>query len=202
MRNLTIRHGLQRTVAALAVAMLPAVAGADASNYNYLQLDYRNGEIGGVDTIGWRVNGSFRFAESFFVQASHQQAALDEDIQDFDLDSDASVLAGGFIFSENATASIYGTIGYREEVDDVQVGVTSSEDTFEGTDFGLGARINLSPEAELKLAANHVDFGDNNEQTIPSAELVYRFSRRVAGSAQYQRKDDFNMYGLGLRVYF
>lgn len=189
-------------VAAVALGLMPALAQADASNYNYLQLDYRNGEIGGFDMHGWHATGSFRFLEDFFIAASRTDSELNEEIPDFRFDSNSTTASLGFIFAENATASIFGSIGYREDEDRTRFQGDRSEEQLDGYDLGLGARINLSPEAELRLGANHVDFGDGNDLTIPSVALLYKFTRRVAGNVDYQRKDGYDTVGLGFRFYF
>lgn len=185
-----------------ALSLMSALAQADASNYNYLQLDYQNGDTGEVDIDGWRATGSYRFSDDFFVAAAYSGFDLNEEIDGVNLDGDDATGSLGFIFAENATASIFGTAGYRRSELRTQIAEAEERETVSGYDLGLGARINLSPEAELRLGVNYADFGDGLDQTTPSVGLVYRFTRRVAGSAEYQGDNDANIMSLGFRFYF
>lgn len=187
---------------AAALSLVPALAQADASNFNFLQLDYQNGDTGEVDIGGWRATGSYRFLEDFFVAAAWSEFDLDEEIPGMSLEGDDATASLGFIFAENATASVFGTAGYRRSELRTEIGGFEGRETVNGYDVGLGTRINLSPEAELRLGVNYADFGDGIDQTTPSVALVYRFTRHVAGSVEYQGDNDANIMSLGFRFYF
>jgi len=186
-----------------AAALVPGLAMADASNFNYVQGGYLTGSVGGVDVHGWGLEGAFQLNERTFLQGTFNSVNLDENIPNFRFDSEGYRVGAGFIFGQNPTASVYGTASYVEIKDSGRFNQTRFTDRYTGYDLGLGARINLAPEAELKLAVNHTDLGrDGGEQTVPSAELVYKFTPQIAGVAAYSRKSSNDMLGLGFRFYF
>ncbi len=188
----------------LAVAVLaPGLALADASNFNYVQGGYLTGAIGGVDVHGWGVEGNVQLNERTFLRGTFNRLNLDENIPNFRFDSEGHSFGAGFIFGQNPTASVYGTLSYVEIKDRFRFNLDRFTDRYTGYDLGLGARINLTPEAELKLAVNHTDLGrDGGDQTVPSVELVYKFTNQIAGVAGYSRKSSDDMLGLGFRFYF
>ena len=203
---MSIRNDVARSAAVLALVAGGAVAGlsqqaaADAADYNYLQAQYINGDVMDIDVDGWQVDGSFRLGRSVFVAGRYFDAELNQDFPG-QLDYDSGTISLGYIFGGNETATVYGTVGARQ--DRVRFGgAGASRDSEEGLDLGLGARLNLSREAELKVAVNYVDLGDNIEMTIPSAELVYSFTPNLAGVLNYEQEDDFSKVGLGLRFNF
>jgi len=186
-----------------AAALLPVMALADASNFDYVEGGYLTGKIGGVDVHGWGIAGRAQVAERFFVQGAYSDVNLNETIPGFRFDSDGYIIGVGYIFGENSTASVYGTVSYVEIRDRARVGIDRFRDRYDGYDLGLGVRINLIDDVELKLGVNHTDLGrDGGDATVPSAELVYQFTPQLAGVASYSRNSDDGMLGLGFRFYF
>lgn len=186
-----------------AVALVPGLALADASNFNYMEGRYLTGSIGGVDVHGWGIEGNFQLSDRAFLRGTFDRVNLDENIPNFRFDSEGHSFGGGFVFGANPTASLYGTAQYVEIKDRTRVNLNRFTDRYTGYDLGVGARINLTPEAELELAVNHTDLGrDGGDVTVPSGALVYKFTPQFAGVARYSRKSSNDMLGLGFRFYF
>ncbi|MGM0633480.1 MAG: outer membrane beta-barrel protein [Pseudomonadota bacterium] len=197
-----VRFGVVLTfVVGGAAAGLSSQAAAEASDYNYLQAAYINGDVLDEDVDGWQLDGSFRLGRSLFVAGRYSEMSLDQNGSER-LDNDTGSISLGYIFGANETASVYGTVGARKEKFRYRTEMSSSSLSEEGYELGLGARINLSREAELKVAVHYVDLGNNLEMTVPSAELVYSFTPDLAGVVNYEEEDDFSKVGLGVRFHF
>lgn len=193
----------------VASAMLPAVVLAEASNYNYVEARYLNGDRFGFDVNGWGMEGSVRIDERWFLTAGFSDLNNDARRREFRYSEDSQQLGLGFIMGENETASVYASVAYSKlrtggrltdfpEVGDVQ----RESDRLNGYDLGLGVRINLVPDTELHVAVNYIDYGSGNDVTIPSVGLIYNFTDEWAGFVDYQYKSDRDMIGLGIRFYY
>lgn len=186
----------------LAGLMVPGLALADASDYNYIEGAYLQGETGGVDVDGFGVEASLEFVDRILAVASFTDLGLDDDAPGADLDGDIQSIGLGYIFGRNETASVYGTVSYIEYDVRGRLGARTFGDDNQGAQFELGARMNLSPEAELFVAVKHTDLGAGDEETAPGVGLVYQFLPALSGTLTFERNDDDDVMGLGLRLTF
>lgn len=182
--------------------MAPGLALADASDYSYIEGAYLQGEIGGVEVDGFGVDASLEFFDRMLAVASFTDLGLDDDTAGTDLDGDIQSIGLGYIFGRNETASVYGTVSYVEYDVSGRLGAFTFADDSEGAQFELGARMNLSPEAELYVAVKHIDLGEGDEETTPGVGLVYQFLPSLSGTLTYDRNSDDDLMGLGLRLTF
>ncbi|MEX0738568.1 MAG: outer membrane beta-barrel protein [Pseudohongiella sp.] len=180
----------------------PGLALADASDYSYIEGSYLQGESGGVEIDGFGVNASLEFFDRILAVASFTDLGLDDDSPGADLDGDIQSVGLGYVFGRNETASVYGTVSYIEYDVRGRLGSVTFGDDSEGAQFELGARMNLSPEAELVVAVKHTDLGQGDEDTTPGVGLVYQFLPALAGTLTYSRNSDDDLMGLGLRLTF
>ena len=187
---------------ALAAALLvPGFAWAQASNFNYVDLSYQQGEVDHLDVDGWNLEGSLEVTPQIFVEGFYSKLDLDESRTNFDIDSRAMGFGIGYIFGQNEMGNVYGTLGYV----DVKNRVTTPGGYFRNSDdgfsVGLGTRLTLGPQAELRLEADYTEIGrDDSLET--SAALIYSFTPQFAGIAEYSRDSDSHAVGVGVRYYF
>lgn len=182
--------------------MLPGVALADASDYDYVEGAYLQGETNGVEIDGFGVNASLEFVDRILAVARFTDLGLDDDSPGVDVDGDIRSMGLGYVFGRNETASVYGTVSYIKYDIRGHIGGLSFGDDSEGAQFELGARMNLSPAAELSVAVKHTDLGQGDEDTVPGVGLVYQFLPALAGTLTYSRNADDDLMGLGLRLNF
>lgn len=183
-------------------ALLPGLAMADAANFNYVEVGYLTGKQSGTDINGWGMRGSVELVERFFLTAGFSDLNDDTGRDDFRYSMDNKAIGLGYVFGENPTASVYGTVSYVDMNFSTRVDSMRFSSDADGYELGLGARINASPEAEVRLAVKHSDLGGGDTNTIPSVALIYKFTRQLAGFAEYERKTDYEQLGLGFRIYF
>ncbi|OFE11100.1 hypothetical protein PHACT_14685 [Pseudohongiella acticola] len=182
--------------------VMPGLALADASDYSYIEGAYLQGEISEVEVDGFGVEASLEFIDRFLAVASFTDLDQDDDGIGADLEGDITSVGLGFIFGRNETASVYGTVSHIEYDVRGRLGAFVFGDDSEGAQFELGARMNLSPEAELYVAAKHTDLGEDDGDTALDAGLVYQFLPALSGMLTYSRNDDDDIMGLGLRLNF
>lgn len=190
-------------VAGLITGLLaPGLVLADASDFNYVEASYQQGEVDDVDVDGFGIKASLEFFDRFLAVASYTDLGLEDSSPGFDLEGDTTTIGLGYIFGQNETASLYGTVSYIEASYGGRVGGIGFRDDDEGAQFELGARMNVGPQAEFYLAVTHTDLGSDNSDTAPSAGLVYQFLPALAGTVSYSRTSDYDRLGLGLRFNF
>ncbi len=186
----------------LAGLMVPGLVLADSSDYSYIEGSYLQGEISDVEIDGFDVEASVEFLDRILAVASYTDLGLDEDTAGVDLEGDIQSVGLGYIFGRNDTASVYGTASYIEYDVRGRLGAFTFADDSDGVQFELGARMNLSPEAELFVKVKHIDLGEGDEETTPGVGLVYRFLPALSGTLTYDRNSDDDLMGLGLRLTF
>lgn len=186
----------------LAGLLVPGMALADASGFNYVEGAFLQGEINGVEVDGGGVNASLEFVDRFLAVASFTDLGLDDDTPGTDIDGDIQSIGLGYIFGRNETASVYGTVSYIEYDIRGRLGAFSFDDDSEGVQYELGARMNISPQAEFFVAVTHTDLGEGDDETVPGIGLVYQFLPALSGTLTYERNSDDNLMGLGLRLNF
>jgi len=182
--------------------MAPGLALADASDYSYLEGSYQQGEASGIEFDGFGIDASLEFFDRVLAVASYSDLGLDEDTPGAELDREVQSFGLGYIFGRNETASVYGSVSYIEYDVRGRLGVIAFGDDSEGALFELGARMNLSPDAELYVAVKHTDLGQGDEETTPGVGLVYQFLPALSGTLTYDRNSDDDTMGLGLRLTF
>lgn len=186
---------------ALGVSLLvPGTVLAEASNFNYVEAAYLQGDIDGLDVDGWEVEGSVEVTEQVFLFADYARLELDEDLG-FDAEADLQRIGAGYIFGENATGNFFGTLAYARVDEEASFGSVSTSDDDDGYSLGLGTRFNLGSQAEVRFGVNYTDLGEG-DSLVTSAALVYNFAPFLAGVAEYSRDDDTDSIGLGVRFYF
>jgi len=182
--------------------MAPGLALADASDYSYIEGTYLQGDISDVEIDGYAIEASLEFVDRILAVASFTDLGLDDDTAGADLEGDIQAFGLGYIFGRNDTASVYGTASYIEYDVRGRLGAFTFADDGDGVQFELGARMNLSPEAELYVAVKHTDLGQGDEETTPGVGLVYRFLPALSGTLTYDRNSEDDIMGLGLRLTF
>lgn len=182
--------------------MAPGLALADASDYSYIEGTYLQGDISDVEIDGYAIEASLEFVDRILAVASFTDLGLDDDTAGADLEGDIQAFGLGYIFGRNDTASVYGTASYIEYDVRGRLGAFTFADDSDGVQFELGARMNLSPEAELYVAVKHTDLGQGDEETTPGVGLVYRFLPALSGTLTYDRNSEDDIMGLGLRLTF
>ncbi len=185
-----------------AACLFPALCLADASDYNYAQAGFLDGDLSGQETTGWTFEGSAELLDRTYLRVNFADRSLDEDRNDLEIELRSKSLGLGYVFGENNTASVYGYGGYIETESDTFLDGSRQSGGEHGAIFEVGARVNLSPQAELRLQVDHVDAGAGNEETTPAVGLVYEFTSRIAGTLDYSETSGDSVMGLGLRVYF
>tara|TARA_R100001039_G_C1854118_1_gene115836 strand:- start:1775 stop:2359 length:585 start_codon:yes stop_codon:yes gene_type:complete len=186
----------------LAGVMMPGLALADSSHYNLIEGAYLQGEINGVEVDGFGVEASLEFFDRILAVASFTDLGLDDDTAGTDLEGDVKSIGLGYIFGRNETASVYGSASYIDSDVRGRLGAFTFAEDSEGVQFELGARMNLSPEAEFFVAVKHTDLGEGDEETTPGVGLVYQFLPALSGTVTFDRNADDDMMGLGLRLNF
>lgn len=182
--------------------LAPGLALADASDYSYVEGAYLQGEINGVDVDGFGVKASLEFVDRILAVASYTDLGLDDNSPGVDINGDIQSIGLGYIFGRNETASLYGTISYIEYDVRGRLGAFTFGNNSEGVQFELGARMNLSPQAEFFAAVTHTDLGQGDDDTTPQFGLVYQFLPALSGTLSYSRNSDDDLLGLGLRFNF
>jgi predicted porin len=181
--------------------LFPAVCLADASNYNYVEGNFLQGEIADTDVDGWGAEASFRFVDRAFLIGKYQTLELDESIPGLRLEGRSTQLGLGYVFGENETATVYGTASYMKAEFRSRFNGVRFDDDADGYEIAAGVRINLGPQTELNASVAHYDL-DGNSDTVPKVGLVYKFTSNFAGTVNYSWNSDDNTLGLGLRFYF
>ncbi|KKO05438.1 outer membrane beta-barrel protein [Pseudohongiella sp.] len=187
--------------------MAPGLALADANEYSYVEVAYLQGESAGIEVDGFGINASLEIVDRILAVASFTDLGLDDDSPGNDFDGDIQSFGLGYIFGRNETASVYGTASYIEY--DVRgrlglgrLGAFTFDEDSEGARFELGARMNISPEAEFFVAVKHTDLGAGDNETVPGVGLEYEFLPALSGTLTYERNSDEDLMGLGLRLIF
>lgn len=182
----------------VAAVLVPCLALADANDYSYVEGSYLSGEREGLDVNGAGASVSFRLTDQLFLLGKISDISQDDKLFSSNHSEELYQAGAGFVVLENQTGSFYGTVSYIE-------GRAESSENFSGHDLGIGVRVNLSQEMELKVALNHTELTEGRGGvTMPSAELVYKFLGQLAGVANYSyntRDSSDYMVGLGLRFY-
>lgn len=187
---------------ALAAALLvPGLAWAQASNFNFIEASYQQGEVNDLDVDGWNLEASLEVAPQVFVEGFYSKLSLDESIPGFDIDARAMGFGLGYIFGQTDFGNVYGTIGYVDVNNRLTVGGRRVRDNDDGFSLGLGTRFNLSQQAELRLEADYTEI-DSDDSFEVSAALLYSFSPQLAGFAEFSRDSDSHAVGVGMRFYF
>lgn len=197
-----VSKGLILAGSLLPAVMLPAVCMADYTNYNFIEGNYLQGERSEFDVDGWRFNGSFKFTERAFVSAAYEALELDESIPGLRLEGDKKQIGLGYIFGENDTASVFGSISYVRLDGLIRFDDVSVSDDEDGYELALGVRMNLGAQAELNFGVTHLEVDRSDSETVPEIGLFYKFTERFAGVANYKKKSDDDTIGLGVRFYF
>lgn len=182
--------------------MVPGLALADASEYSYVEGAYLQGNSAGVDVDGFGIIASLEIVDRVLAVASFTDLGLDDDSPGTDFDGDIQSIGLGYIFGRNETASVYGTVSYIEYDVRGRVGAFTFGDESEGARFELGARMNISSEAEFFVAVKHTDLGEGENETVPGIGFEYEFMHALSGTLTYERNSDDDLLGLGLRLNF
>lgn len=182
--------------------ILPGVALADASHYSYVEGLYLQGETHGVEVDGFGIEASLEFVDRVLAVASFTDLGLDDDSPVADSNGVIKSVGLGYIFGRNETASVFGTVSYIEYDVSGRLGAFTFGEDNEGAQFKLGARMNISPEAEFFVAVKHTDLGEGDSETIPGIGFEYEFLHALSGTLTYERNSDEDLMGLGLRLNF
>jgi hypothetical protein len=169
--------------------LMPTIALADASNYNFAELQYLDGKLNSRNYDGFGFNGSFELTEEVFVLGRFSE------MKSSGIKLRGQQLGLGYVFGSNDTGSVYGALGY---VSKSRTG-RSSEDGFS---IDLGARMNLNPSAELNVGATYANFGSGDDAVAVTAGMVYRFAENISGVLNYSHRSRDRVLGLGLRLSF
>lgn len=182
--------------------MVPGLAHADASDYSYVEAAYLQGETGSVEIDGFGVKASLEIVDRILAVASFTDLGLDDDSAGTDFDGDIQSFGVGYIFGRNETASVYGAVSYIEYDISGRLGAFTFGGDDDGAQFKLGARMNISAQAEFFVAVKHTDLGEGDDETVPGVGLVYQFLPALSGTLSYERNSDDDLMGLGLRLTF
>lgn len=181
-----------RGIAAAATAGLALGANAADIDYDYAELRFVDTEIGSVDGDGFKIGGSLRLNEEWFVLGSYSNL-------DFDFGIDGSVLeiGGGYIYPNSERIDLVG-IGKIIRADvDAGSGVDADE-----TGFGLagGIRGRFSPQIEGRAFANYTDVGDSD--TFLELAGDYYFNDSLSAGISLEVLGDADTLTFGVRWYF
>ena len=160
--------------------------------YDYAELRFVDTEIGSVDGDGFKIGGSFRLTEEWFLLGSYSNL-------DFDFGIDGSLLefGGGYIYPNSDNVDLVAIAKIIRADIDAGSGVDADE-----TGFGLagGIRTMFTPQIEGRAFANYVDVDDSD--TFLELAGDYHFNEQLSAGISLEVLGDADTLTFGVRWYF
>jgi len=180
-------------------ALIPGTVMAEASNFNFIEAKYLTGEVADLDADGWAVQGNVELGSNFFLTAGASTQDLDDGGVRADFEHQNIGL--GYVFYEDSVLGVlFGKFSLvNAETKLRRPGRGRSDD--DGWAIGVGSRIDLTNQTELRFGLDYADYG-RNDSFVPSVGVVHSFTPQFAGVAELSREEDGHTIGLGLRFYF
>mgnify|MGYP000114215377 FL=1 len=188
----------------LASLLTPGFCLAEASNFNYVEIDYLQQKIdilgGDVDFNGFELSGSYEVNDEVFVSARYADVSLDEDVPGLKADVDGYALGVGYIFGSNSTATVFGELSYVDQSAKASDGLTgtSAKADADGISAGFGVRMNTSERTELNFGLSYVDF-DEGGASLGYVEFVFEFVEDFSGTLNFASSEGDTSAGFGVR---
>lgn len=192
----------------LAAVLLPMAASAADFDYSYADLAYSRAHsssvFGWYDTgIGYRLDGSFGFAQHWFVEAAYQHDSFDFDgpvlfSSNPRLEPERKTLGAGFHTALADRLDIVGHADYVDATTKFDLAPYSDDLNDHGYLVGVGLRFQATPALELDAGLDYDDVAYGQEPTC--GELYCANVRQdgkenvLSAAARYR----FGMFGLGL----
>ena len=182
--------------AILGVAALAAAPSAAADiDWNYAQVGIERTDIdlggGDIDGNGFRLEGSYGFAENYFVFGSF--ATSDIDVGSIDVDFDVLAAGVGIHSSTSATMQYFGQLGFVDFEGD---GGSES-----GLLAAVGVRNEFSAQFEGKAALEYFEPVEDSELGL-LLEGLYEFNEQFGATVDVRLSDDITRFGVNFRVMF
>lgn len=181
----------------LAVAWLaaaPLAAHASDMSYTFVEGGFAQADIDGVSSTldGFYLRGSAAFTDHLHLSADY----VDVSKSGVDFQQYSVGLGGRYPLSP--TLDLTGRVAWVRA--EAGVGPFSASDDGYGVTGGLRGR--LGERFELEGNVSYFDVGSGSGDTAAGVAARYFFTDSLAVTADFQRYDDVNLWGLGARVNF
>lgn len=187
----------------LSLLLLPAIALSDAYDFNYIDIAYLNeiGDEGEDDLYGFGVDVSMEIDERSFVHGGYAHMELDENIPNVSLSGHGVLFGMGYVLSSNERGVFYGTAAIMDVSVTAKVDGVSFSESESGYSVGLGFRMNVGENAEVKGSYNHIDI-DISKARVFEWDLVYHAWDNVSWVLKLGRdfENDSDTTGIGARI--
>jgi len=193
---------MNRKALSIALLLLAGPAMAADISYNFAQVGYQWTTLEDVlpgldvDGDGFGVGGSFEVGDSWFIQASYQQASFD-----FGVDFDQLSAGVGYHVAMTPNADFFAVLSYVAVEASVS-GPVSGSASENGYGATIGVRAMVTEKLELDGTIGYVDLGDGADSTTLGAAAIYNFTDIFSLGVDVGFEDDAVSYGLGGRFYF
>lgn len=189
------------------LSFLVSGAAIAAPNYNFIELDYVDVEIGPGDGDGWAIGGSGLVHPNIYLLGRYTD--LEDDESGFDLEVEQISLGAGVQSPlQNDNVSVFGQLTYEDFDAEARI---PGLPTLSGSDSGFavegGARFDINPMFEINGAVRYIDVSD-----FYDGEFGFRVGALwnalpwLAVSLDYDEVDaefgDVEQLQLGARVYW
>ncbi len=178
--------------AALLAGFLASAQAADF-DYNYVQVEYQDRDLDGLDGDAFRFSGSVDLGDRFNLLGSY--ATGEVTTGPWDLDFDELSLGIGFHAPVADSTDVLATLQAVSHDQDA-VG----DDT--GYRIGLGIRSQLADNVELTAGVDYLDIYDRDDTTFTIGSRFYLNKATSLGISYSSSSEDVETFSGGLRIDF
>lgn len=193
---MTILKTVIRYGAIASLVLAPAVVFAASPEYNYVEGNYVNTDVDGVDDgDGFGIAGSAEVGENIFIFADFSTVGFSAGV-DFDVFKAGIGYKSAISGTTDANLSAFFV---NEQID------TGFFGSFDENGFGLDASLRsmMSNEFELNGGITYIDLGGAfNTETSIHFGGVYSFDTSFAVTGDIDFGEDITTFSIGGRYYF
>jgi len=182
-------------VAAAALAAMPLATQAADMSYTYLEGGLARVDLDGVSSSldGFYLRGSVSLTDNLFLSGDY----VDVSKSGVDFEQYSVGLGGRFPLS--GALDLTARIAWVQAEASVRAAPFNARAKEDGFSVGAGLRGRLGERLELEGNATYYDLGDGDDTAFGVA-VRYFLTGNIAVGADYQRFDDADLWGLGVRA--
>ena len=172
-------------------AMAQSVQKQNAGDLSYDFLELRFVDVDESDGDGIRFAGSYQIDDEWILVGGLTSVDFD-----FDVDSTALEIGGGYVWNYSEDFDLVSTVRY------VRVDVDTPIGDFDDSGFALSSGIRgfLAPQFEIRGSANYIDVDDSDTYIELAGD--YYFSDQVSAGITLELAGDADVFTIGARWYF
>ncbi|MCV2883633.1 porin family protein [Aestuariibacter sp. AA17] len=185
----------------IAASLLSSHVAAETPNWNYVEASYADLSLDDldVDTDGFALNGSFEFAENFFLAAGVSDMSKTDDGLRFEYETMSIGL--GFNQEIATGTDFYGIVSIEHAEAKLSYGYMSDGDDDNGMGLRLGVRSMVASNVELDASAGIVKIGDESYKLYRLGGQ-YFFTDNFSAGASFESGEDYDTWMLTGRYSF